>query len=156
MNETQIEWARRQSNLIKALEEDISKLTEHWGERPEGPITLTPIDVPKEKIKIGLFTFDIYKSRDARTPVVLNNPIPAEMVIRTLQQAYEEELWTQKDLLEKAEEKDFTEDNCYYGQGCHPQPGACKNCSRFKFHQSAVDHVLGLDPSKDRRIWLTV
>lgn len=156
MTETQIDWAQRQSELIADLEEDVRKLTEHWGERPEGPITLTPVDVPKEKIKIGLFTFNVYRTKDARDPVTLKNPIPTEMVIRTLQQAYEEELWAQKDLLSKAEEKDFNEENCYYGQGCHPQPGQCTHCGRFKFHQLAVDTILGLDPTKDRRIWLTV
>ena len=156
MTETQIEWAQRQAVLIKELEEDISKLKEHWGERPEGPITLTPVDVPKEKIKIGLFTFDVYKNRDARTPVTLGNRVPAELVIRTLQEVYDEELYMQEQLLKKVEEKDFNEDNCYHGQGCRPQPGQCSHCGRFKFHQLAMDHILGLDPMKDRRIWLTV
>lgn len=147
MNNTQIYWAEKQKELVDSLDKDLDSMRSSWEEPLKEPLLIEP----ETKLKLSFFK----KDRQTRKikPVMIKNPIPFELAVETLREAFNQEDFIQSQLMQKVEGKDFVRENCIHSDNCHEGELKCLDCRKFSFRLSAIQRILGSDKIK---LWTIV
>ena len=140
MNRCQIEWAKKQQDLIDSLDEDIHKFdhSDGWNLSNESPEAVVLETKTPQPVNVSL----IWKLRHLYDPeyrtIKLQNQFLTTEIFKKLQDFYIEERDRQQDLLTKVQTKDFNKDNCK----CDCGAKACWECEDFQFRKTVEEAIL--------------